>query len=41
MVFIRLCAAGEKALPLVQVDPPGVSGPLKGVEALGFCNLWT
>lgn len=39
IVFIRLCAAGEKALPLVQVEPPGVSGPLKGVEADGFCSL--
>lgn len=41
IVFMRLCAAGEKALPLVQVEPPGVSGPLNGVEAVGFCNLCT
>jgi hypothetical protein len=39
IVFIRLCAAGEKALPLVHVDPPGVNGPLNGVDAVGFCNL--
>lgn len=36
IVFMRLCAAGEKALPLVQVEPPGVKGPLKGVDAVGF-----
>lgn len=36
IVFMRLCAAGEKVGPLVQVEPPGVKGPLNGVDAVGF-----
>jgi hypothetical protein len=42
IVFISEAWAGEKALPVPHVAlPPGVSGPVKGVGALGFWSLWT